>query len=61
MASQQPHEGAHRRTDDAWAALVFVPCPVCMRGVQLSEDNRASGDDEYECPTCGARLVVSDA
>jgi endogenous inhibitor of DNA gyrase (YacG/DUF329 family) len=61
MASQQPHEGTHRRTDDAWAALVFVPCPVCMRGVQLSDENRATGDDEYECPTCGARLVVSDA
>jgi endogenous inhibitor of DNA gyrase (YacG/DUF329 family) len=61
MATRQSHESTRLRTDDAWAALVFVPCPVCMRGVQLSEDNRATGDDEYECPTCGARLVVSDA
>ncbi len=49
----------HRRR--AGAALVYVPCPACGRGVQLSDDNRATGDDEYECPTCGARLVVSDA
>jgi endogenous inhibitor of DNA gyrase (YacG/DUF329 family) len=61
MASRQPHESTRLRTNDAWAALVFVPCPACRRGVQLSEDNRATGDDEYECPTCGARLVVSDA
>jgi endogenous inhibitor of DNA gyrase (YacG/DUF329 family) len=60
MASRQPDERPRRRTDDA-PSLVFVPCPACGHGVQLSEDNRANGDDEYECPTCGARLVVSDA
>ncbi|MGH3062712.1 MAG: hypothetical protein ACRDMK_00085 [Gaiellaceae bacterium] len=60
MASQQPREST-LRTGDPWAALVFFPCPACGRGVQLSEENRATGDDEYECPTCGARLVVSDA
>jgi predicted RNA-binding Zn-ribbon protein involved in translation (DUF1610 family) len=60
MASRQPQESTRLRTHDA-LALVFVPCPACGRGVQLSDDNRASGDDEYECPTCGARLVVSDA
>ena len=60
MASQQPHESPRLRTQDAWA-LVFVPCPACGRGVQLAENNRANGDDEYECQTCGARLVVSGA
>jgi predicted RNA-binding Zn-ribbon protein involved in translation (DUF1610 family) len=60
MASRQPDERPGRRTDDA-SALVFLPCPACRHGVQLSEDNRANGDDEYECPNCGARLVVSDA
>ena len=48
--------------DDAASALVHVPCPACGRGVQLSSENRlVDGDDVYECPNCGARLVVSDS
>jgi endogenous inhibitor of DNA gyrase (YacG/DUF329 family) len=58
MASQKKPQSR----DDAASALVHVPCPACGRGVQLSAENRlANGDDVYECPTCDARLVVSDS
>ncbi len=58
MASQQ-HDDRARRGNDA-SRFVYVPCPACGRGVQLSEENRLAEDDAYECPACGARLIVSD-
>ncbi|HEV2901620.1 MAG TPA: hypothetical protein VGW30_00010 [Gaiellaceae bacterium] len=50
-----------RSHDDAARALVYVPCPACGRAVQLSDDHRVANDaDAYECPNCGARMVVSE-
>jgi DNA-directed RNA polymerase subunit RPC12/RpoP len=60
MASQQRDDEPGRRNDDA-SRLVYVPCPACGRGVRLSDENRIAGeDDAYECPACGARLIVSE-
>jgi predicted RNA-binding Zn-ribbon protein involved in translation (DUF1610 family) len=59
MASHQPDDRP-RRGEDA-SRFVYVPCPACGRGVRLSDENRiADEDDTYECPACGARLVVSE-
>ena len=59
MASQQPQDEPHRRNDGS--DHVYVPCPACGRGVQLSDANRlVDEDDVYECPRCGARLVVAE-
>jgi hypothetical protein len=40
-------------------ALVYMPCPVCRRAVQLSDKSRVEDDPEtYECPNCGARFYL---
>jgi predicted RNA-binding Zn-ribbon protein involved in translation (DUF1610 family) len=60
MASRQQDEGPRRKNDRA-SRLVWLPCPACGRGVQLSHENRVADEDGvYECPECGARLVVCD-
>jgi predicted RNA-binding Zn-ribbon protein involved in translation (DUF1610 family) len=42
-------------------ALVYLPCPVCRRAVQLSDKTRVEDDPEtYECPNCGARFYLAD-
>ncbi|HEY7706762.1 MAG TPA: hypothetical protein VH968_06300 [Gaiellaceae bacterium] len=58
MASRK--EDTPRRTETAARSLVFVPCPVCGRGVRLSDDHRAPDEpDAYECPACCARFYVA--
>jgi len=60
MASQRRDDNPRRGNDNA-SRLVYVPCPACGRGVRLSDENRIADDaDAYECPACGARLVVSE-
>jgi predicted RNA-binding Zn-ribbon protein involved in translation (DUF1610 family) len=40
--------------------LVYLPCPVCRRAVQLSDKTRVEDDPEtYECPNCGARFYLA--
>jgi predicted RNA-binding Zn-ribbon protein involved in translation (DUF1610 family) len=60
MASQQRDD--RPECGNRGSEFVYVPCPACGRGVQLSDENRLAGEDDvYECPKCGARLVVSDS
>jgi DNA-directed RNA polymerase subunit RPC12/RpoP len=60
MASQQRDDNPGRGKDHV-SEFIYVPCPACRRGVQLSAENRlADEDDVYECPACGARLVVAE-
>ena len=60
MASHQRDDRPER--GNGASEFVYVPCPACGRGVQLSNENRLAGEEDvYECPACGARLVVSDS
>jgi predicted RNA-binding Zn-ribbon protein involved in translation (DUF1610 family) len=39
--------------------LVYIPCPACARAVLISEEGRIEEDPPtFECPSCGAILVV---
>ena len=60
MASQQRQDEPHRRNDGSSNTSMFL-APPAAAGVQLSDENRlVDEDDVYECPSCGARLVVAE-
>jgi predicted RNA-binding Zn-ribbon protein involved in translation (DUF1610 family) len=41
------------------AGQVYIPCPACGKAVLISEPRRVQNDlPTYECPACGAHLVV---
>jgi DNA-directed RNA polymerase subunit RPC12/RpoP len=41
-------------------AVVYKPCAVCGRAVQLWDETRVQEDPEtYECPHCGARFYLT--
>jgi hypothetical protein len=60
MASHQRDAGPRRGNNGA-SRLSYVPCPPAAAESGYSDENRiADEDDAYECPACGARLVVSE-
>jgi transposase-like protein len=39
--------------------LVYIACPACRRPVLISKEGRIKDDPPtFECPSCGAYLVV---
>jgi hypothetical protein len=39
--------------------LVYIPCPACSTAVLVSEEGRIRIDPPtFECPSCGALLVI---